>query len=116
MGSNDIVMRQSLCLDATPCPLNNAKCIRESALIAQRREVSRVNNTEVAEQLALNHWSRNPTKKRIQQVGALFVEIVRRLHSAHSGQYLSLDSEIPWYEVQLVRYFLISINGFVDRG
>ena len=109
-------MRKCLRFDAPTGALDYAKCVGESALIAQRSEIAGIHNAEIAEQLPFDHGRRNLAEKRIQQVGALLVIIVGCPYFAHPCKNLCLNRQIPRHEVQLVRDLHICVNGFVDCG
>ena len=114
--NNDVMVRERLRLDASPGALDHAERIGKSALIAQRSEIAGIDNAEITKQLAFDHRRRNPAEQRIQQVGALFVQVIGRLHLAHPRENFRLYGEIPWHEIQLVRDLPVRIDGFVDCG
>ena len=112
---NDLVMRKTLRFHSSAGPLN---CSEASSFGPDRlaNKISRVDDAEIAQQLALDGWRGNLAEERIQEIRALLIEFVRCLHIAKARHDFGLDSQIPGHEVQFVGNVLIGLDRFIDRG
>ena len=113
---NDLMMREALRFHASASPLDCPECFGHSALIAERSEISCINDAQIVQQVGARPLASEPCSERIEEIRALLVEVVRCLHIPHPRHDFRLDSEIPRDKVQFIGNVLVGLDCFVDRG